>query len=87
MTILHENSLENNREMKKIKAELCEIYNECAKKQINKMRSLEMDDHVYDLQKLQREQRYEGQSKIKEIKINDRVYSGTKLVIEQYKMK
>ena len=49
---------------------------------IDKMRRLEIDDHMYDIKKLQRERKYEGQSKIKEIRINGVTHEGTVNVIK-----
>ena len=41
------------------------------------MRGLEIQDHMYDIKKLQRERKYEGQSKVKELRINGKTHKGT----------
>ena len=51
------------------------------------MRGLEIDDHLYDLQKLQRERKYEGQSRIKEMVIDKQTYKGTINVIKGIEQK
>ena len=72
----------NGNETKEVKKQLNEIYNRRSKEMIDKMRRLEIDDHMYDIKKLQRERKYEGQSKIKEIRINGVTHEGTVNVIK-----
>ena len=74
-------------ELKEIKKELNDIYEERSEKAINKMRGLLVDDHVYDIHKLQKERKYENQKKIKEIKIGDVTYTGTDEVVKAIERK
>ena len=65
-----------------VKEELSKIYMETSSRKVDKMRKLEIEDHVYDIHKLQREKKYENQSRIKEVKINGNIYEGTLEVIK-----
>ena len=78
-------SEENQRDASKIKdvkEEMSKIYMETSSRKVDKMRKLEIEDHVYDIHKLQREKKYENQSRIKEVKINGNIYEGTLEVIK-----
>ena len=69
-------------ELEKVKAEMDNHYKRVSNEKINKMRCLEIDDSVYDIHKLQNQRKYEGQKKISEIVIGDRLESGTANVIK-----
>ena len=58
------------------------IYQERAKRKVNKMRCIEIDDHTYDIHKLQNQRKFENQSRFKEIKIGDSLYEGTPAVVQ-----
>ena len=58
-----------------------EYYEARSKKMIDKIRGQEIDDQVYDIHKLQNQRKYEGQKKITELKIEDKIYTGTKDVV------
>ena len=70
------------KELESIKKELDEIYKERSIKATSRMRSLLVDDHVYDINKLQKERKYENQKKITEIKIGEKVYRGSEDVVK-----
>ena len=57
------------------------FYEARSKRMIDKMRGQEIDDQVYDIHKLQSQRKYEGQKKISELKIGDKVYNGTNDVV------
>ena len=75
------NGLDGFQEIESIKSELETIYQEKSKRKIDKMRGQEIDDHLYDIHKLQNQRRFEHQSKIQEISIGGNIYSGTENVI------
>ena len=77
-----EEGFDCNQELKDIKKEINEIQNNRSKKLLDKMRGLEIQDHVYDIHKLQKEKKYENQKKITEIKIGENTFVGTKNVLE-----
>ena len=60
-----------------IKKELNNIYKKKSAGKVNKMRNLEINNQVYDIQKLQREKKFENDKKINEIKIGEKIYKGT----------
>ena len=72
-------------EMTEIKEELDKIYKDKARKQVNKIRKIEINDHVYDIHKLQNQRKFENQNKITEIKIRGQNYEGTVNVVEAIK--
>ena len=84
-----ENGENCKEEISKIKLELDEIYRERSANAIRKRKENMIDDHVYDIHKLQKERKYENEKKITEIKIDNVTYSGTVEVVEaiQRKMK
>ena len=45
-------------EMTEIKEELDKIYKDKARKQVNKIRKIEISDHVYDIHKLQNQRKF-----------------------------
>ena len=47
-------------EMTEIKEELDKIYKDKARKQVNKIRKIEINDHVYDIHKLQNQRKFEN---------------------------
>ena len=69
-------------ELEDIKKELDEIYRKRSVKAINRMRGILVEDHVYDIHKLQKERKYENQKKIKEIKIGGIIHVGTEEVVK-----
>ena len=82
-----EKGIECRNEMNEIKKELYDIYEERSEKALNKMRGLLVDDHVYDINKLQKERKFENQKKIKEIKIGDVIHTGTEDVVKAIERK
>ena len=72
-------------EMTEIKEELDKIYKDKARKEVNKIRKIEINDHVYDIHKLQNQRKFENQNKITEIKIRGQIYEGTVNVVEAIK--
>ena len=75
------------RELNEIKKELNDIYKERSEKAINKMRGLLVEDHVYDINKLQKERKYENQKSIKDIKIGEDIFTGTEEVVKAIERK
>ena len=71
-----------SQEFENVKQKMNLWYQERAKEKIEKMRVCEIEDHVYDIHKLQKQRKYEGQKKINELKIGDVLYTGTNKVIE-----
>ena len=68
--------------IEEIKERLDEIYKNKAKKQIDRIRNIEIKDHVYDIHKLQNQRKFENQKKLTEIKIKGRIYEGTVNIVE-----
>ena len=77
-----QDNLESKREMGRVKQALNEIYQEKSRKKVSKMKKLEIDNQVYDIQKLQREKRYENDKKIDEIRIGNIEYKGSVRVVQ-----
>ena len=48
---------------------------------VERMRCLEIDNHLYDLHKLQNQRKYENQTKLRTIKIGEVTYEGTENVV------
>ena len=69
-------------ELEDIKKLLDDFYKERSKRKVEIMRGLEIDDLTYDIHKLQKQKKFENQTKIKEIKIGDITYVGTKYVVQ-----
>ena len=69
-------------ELDSVKHEMNLIYQKRSKEKIDKIRGLEIDNSVYDIHLLQNQRKYENQKKIKEIKIGENLFHGTKNVIE-----
>ena len=59
MGLMEEDRSDNK--IQEIKKQLNEVYNSRSKAKIDKMRGLEIQDHMYDIKKLQRGRKYEGQ--------------------------
>ena len=68
-------------ELENIKCEMDLFYKERSKEKVDKIRSLEIDDNVYDIHKLQNQRKYENQKKINEIKIGNDLFQGTSNVV------
>jgi hypothetical protein len=69
-------------ELDNIKSKMDLFYKERSKLKLDKMKSLEIDDNVYDVHKLQNQRKYEKQKKINEIKIGNDLFTGTKNVVK-----
>ena len=76
------NGLDCYEELADIKTQLDGIYKKRALDMVDKMKSLQIDDEVYDIHKLQNQRKYENQGKIKELKIGERIYRGTEDVVK-----
>ena len=68
-------------EFENVVQQMNEVYEIRSKKMIDKMRGQEIDDQVYDIHKLQNQRKYEGQKKINEIIIGDKIHNGTNDVL------
>ena len=68
--------------IKEIKDSLDEIYKNRARKQIDRIRNIEIKDHVYDIHKLQNQRKFENQKKLTEIRIKGNLYEGTQNIVE-----
>ena len=69
-------------ELEKVKQGMNEIYKDRCQLKIDKFRGLEIADHTYDIHKLQKQRKFENQSKINELKINDIISKGLPNVVE-----
>ena len=69
-------------EFEDLRRQMNNFYEERSKSKIDKMRKQEIDDHVYDIHKLQNQRKYESQKKINEIKIGGEIFTGNKDVID-----
>ena len=58
------------------------IYRDKAQRQINLIKGLEIEDHVYYIQKLQNQWKFENLKKINEIKIKGELYEWKENVIK-----
>ena len=66
------NGIDCLKEIDSIKIELDKIYQERSKKKVDIMRGIQINDHSFDIHKLQNQRKYENQRKINEIKIGGR---------------
>ena len=84
LNAIYENAIEENdiNEMTEIKEQLDKIYKDKARKQVDKIRNIEINDHVYDIHKLQNQRKFENQNKITEIKIRGKTYEGTVNIVK-----
>ena len=84
LNILYEEAIgiKDIKEIKEIKEKLDEIYKNKAMKQVDRIRNIEIKDHVYDIHKLQNQRKFENQKKLTEIKIKGKVYEGTENIVE-----
>ena len=57
------------------------LYQGNARMKIDKMRCIQMENHTYDINKLQSQRKFEGQSRIDEIDIAGKRYNGTEEVV------
>ena len=73
--------------MNDIKIELDNIYQIRSKNAISKMKEILIDDHVYDINKLQKIKKYENDKKIKELRINYETVSGTENIVKAIEKK
>ena len=74
-------------ELFEVKIEMNEMYKENAKEKIDKMRSVQIDDHTFDIHKLQNQKKFEGQGRIKEINIEGIIYTGISSVVNAIEKK
>ena len=63
------NGIDCLKEIDSIKIELDKIYQERSKRKVDKMRGIQINDHSFDIHKLQNQRKYENLRKINEIKI------------------
>ena len=89
LKILYQNELKNNggsqsvdEGISQIKNEMHQIYYERSKRLVDKIRGLEIEDHVYDIHKLQNQRKFENQKKLNEIKIKGEIFEGTPNVVK-----
>ena len=69
-------------ELDKVRKDMDDYYRKVSKDKIDKMRSKDIDDHVYDIHKLQNQRKYENQKKISELIIEGNRVSGTVEVVQ-----
>ena len=62
--------------------ELCAIWQKKTERAIQKLKCIEIDDHVFDIHKLQRKKKYENQGRIRKLKIDGVLYTGTEDVLK-----
>ena len=68
-------------ELENIKLQLDSVYQARSTRKVERMRCLEIDNHLYDLHKLQNQRKYENQTKLRTIKIGEVTYEGTENVV------
>ena len=69
-------------ELDKVRKDMDNYYNTVSKNKIDKMRCKDIDDHVYDIHKLQDQKKYENQKRISELEIEGIRVSGTVDVVK-----
>ena len=81
--------IDSKEDLVKIKKELDVIYKNRSRQAVSRIRNLLVEDHMYDMNKVQRERKYENGKKVNEIKIGNETYKGTANVVRaiQEKMK
>ena len=62
---------------KKIREELRKIMKEKTARIIEKNKSVQIVDHIYDIQKVQKQKKYESNSQMKKLNIGGNTYEGT----------
>ena len=74
-------------ELYEIKSELNKIYKEIAKERVDRMKAIHIDDHTFDIHKLQNQKKFEGLGRINEINIDDVNYTGISNVVKAFELK
>ena len=69
-------------ELQEVKMKMQKIYTERSREKIDKMRCLQIENHMYDIHTLQNRKKYEAQTKIREIQIDGVNYKGIKDVVK-----
>ena len=69
-------------DFKRLRKELSDLWQVKVQRKINKLKCIEIEDHMYDIHKIQRQKKYENKGKIKELSIDGQDYTGTKEVLE-----
>ena len=68
-------------DFRKFRKELSDIWQAKVQRKINKSKSVELEDHMYDIHKIQRQKKHENKGKIKELVIDGQTYNGTSEVL------
>ena len=74
-------------EFTRLRNELSEIWQKKAQRMMDKSKCIEIQDHVYDIHKLQKQKKYENKGKIRRLKIGETVYEGAEAVLEGIHLK
>ena len=74
--------LDCSQEFEEVKQKMDLFYQKRSKLKVDKMRTLEIDDSVYDIHKLQNQKKYENMKKINDIKIGNEMFYGTGAVVK-----
>ena len=77
-----ENGEDSWDEFTRLRAELNEVWKVKAKRMMDRSKVIEIEDHVYDIHKLQKQKKFENKSKIDKIKIKGVLYEGPEQVLE-----
>ena len=69
------------KEFAEVKEELDTIYKTKAQKKLDQIKRRNIHNQMYDIHTLQQQRKFENQGKIREIKINDKIFEGTEEVV------
>ena len=74
-------------EYNKIKRDLFKLNSKASEEAVDHLKFIHIEDHLYDLQKLKNQKKYENKGKINKIVIDGQTFTGTESVVEGIKKK
>ena len=75
------------RTFRKIRLELGKIWQQKAKRIIDQNKSTEIDDHVFDIHKMEKQKKFTNNSKMRKLKIEGNTYEGTLDILDAMEAK
>ena len=68
-------------EFEKVRKELNEIWHKKAVRSIQRLKCIEVEDHVYDIHKIQKQKKYANKARIRKLNIDGVLFTGTEEVV------
>ena len=72
-----ENGIDDFQNFKKIRLELGKLWQKRIKRIVDQNKTTEIDDHVFDIHKVEKQKKFVNNSKIRKLKIEGRTFEGT----------